>query len=79
VLSEDQWFSRLYPDEMESVSDYVRLAHRIGEIIGPLVIDLLKSGTCVVLDFHANTLADRRWIRRLAEHAHLINRCMNYL
>ncbi|KAA8695918.1 Uncharacterized protein ALO80_03407 [Pseudomonas caricapapayae] len=78
LLSEDQWLSRLYPDEIESVSDYVRLAHRIREIIGPLVIDLLKSGTCVVLDFPANTLADRQWLRRLAEHAQVIHR-LHYL
>ncbi len=51
LLSEDQWLSRLYPDEITSVADYVRLAHRIRDIIGPLVIDMLNSGMCVVLDF----------------------------
>ncbi|KPX51473.1 Uncharacterized protein ALO67_00224 [Pseudomonas amygdali pv. hibisci] len=78
LLSEDQWLSRLYPDEIKSVADYVRLAHRIRDIIGPLVIDMLKSGMCVVLDFPANTLADRQWLRSLAEDAQVKHR-LHYL
>ncbi|KPW69067.1 hypothetical protein ALP68_02530 [Pseudomonas ficuserectae] len=78
LLSEDQWLSRLYPDEIKSVSDYVRLAHRIRDIIGPLVIDMLKSDICLVLDFPANTLADREWLLSLAEDAQVKHR-LHYL
>lgn len=74
LLSEDQWLSRLYPDEIKSVADYVRLAYRIRDIIGPLVIDMLKAGMCVVLDFPANTLADRQWLRSLADDAQVKHR-----
>lgn len=67
LLSEDYWLSRLYPDDITSVADYVRFAHRIRDVIGPLVVSLLQSGVTVVLDFPANTHADRQWLRTLAE------------
>lgn len=28
LLSEDQWLSRLYPDQVKSITDYVRLHDR---------------------------------------------------
>ena len=60
VLSEDKWLSSLYPGEINSVADYVRYAQRIRGVVGPLVIDMLESGVSVVLDFPANTLANRQ-------------------
>jgi len=35
LLSEDQWLSRLYPDQIKSITDYVRLARQIREVVGP--------------------------------------------
>ena len=67
VLSEDHWLSTLYPDQIKSVSDYVQLARQIQQVVGPLVIDVLSSGISVVMDFPANTLANRQWLRSLAE------------
>ena len=58
LLSEDQWLSRLYPDQIKSITDYVRLARQIREVVGPLVADLLRAGVTVVLDFPANTPQD---------------------
>ena len=78
LLSEDQWLSRLYPGEIKSVADYVRFAHRIRGVLGPLVINMLESGVCVVLDFPANTTADRGWLRNLAEAAR-VPHCVHYL
>lgn len=69
VLSEDQWLARLYPGEIKSVADYVRCAHQIRAVVGPLVIDLLKAGVNVVLDFPANTTKDRAWLRSLGDSA----------
>jgi len=63
VLSEDEWLPRLYPDEMTSVADYVRYAARLREAIGPHIVQLLTAGVSVVLDFPANTLANRAWMR----------------
>jgi hypothetical protein len=58
LLSEDHWLSRLYPDQIKSVADYILHARRIRDVLGPLVIDMLSTGTPVVLDFPANTPAD---------------------
>lgn len=78
VLSEDYWLSRLYPGEIRSVTDYLRLAHRIRDVVGPLVIRILESGVNVVLDFPANTVADRAWLRGLANTAQ-VTPCLHYL
>lgn len=69
LLTEDHWLSRLYPDQIHSVADYVKLSRRLREVVGPLVIDMLKAGISVVLDFPANTPADRHWLRSLADTA----------
>lgn len=69
LLTEDQWLSRLYPDQIHSVADYAKLARLLRDVIGPLVIDMLTAGVNVVLDFPANTPADRQWMRSLADHA----------
>lgn len=78
LLSEDNWLARLYPGQIKSVSDYVRLAHQLREVVGPLVKDLLKAGVSVVLDFPANTRAGRRWLCGLAE-ASDAPHCVHYL
>jgi len=74
LLSEDYWLSRLYPEQIKSVTDYVRLARQIREVLGPLVIDVLRAGVTVVLDFPANTPQDRQWLRDLADAAKVAHR-----
>lgn len=78
VFSEDQWLSRLYPEQIKSVADYVRCARQIRGVLGPLVIDVLSAGVSVVLDFPANTVADRQWLRGLADSAR-VPHCLHYL
>ncbi len=67
MLSEDVWLLALYGDEMRTFDDYVRFSKRLKAVVGPLVVDLLRSGQSVVLDFQANTKAGRRWFRSLFE------------
>jgi predicted kinase len=69
VVSEDHWLSRLYPGEMTSVSDYVRRSAHLRNAMGSHLVDLLKSGVSVVLDFPANTPANRGWMRTIFEEA----------
>jgi predicted kinase len=78
LLSEDQWLSRLYPEQIRSVADYVRLARQLRNVAGPLVVDLLKAGVTVVLDFPANTPADRQWLRGLADDAQA-SHCLHFI
>lgn len=68
VLSEDAWLVRLYP-ENRGVDDYVRAAGRLRRAMGEHVVQLLRTGISVVLDFPANTLANRLWMRSLFEAA----------
>lgn len=68
-LSEDIWLARLYKDQMHSVSDYVRCAALLRDAIGPHVQQLLTLGINVVLDFPANTPANRDWMRSLFQAA----------
>ena len=67
LLREDDWLSTLWPGEISSLEDYGRCSARLRGVIGPHVADLLRAGLSVVLDFPANTLASRAWIRGIIE------------
>lgn len=69
IVSEDQWLSRLFGDEMASVEDYIRCAAKLRAAMGPHLVDLLKAGMSVVLDYPANTLANRAWMKGIADEA----------
>jgi predicted kinase len=69
LLSEDIWLARLFGDEMKTFDDYIRLSRRLRLAVGPLCVDLLRSGQSLVLDFQANTKAGRGWFRSVFEQA----------
>lgn len=78
VVAEDRWLARLYPDEQTTPADYVRHSTRLRSVMGPHVVDLLRAGLSVVLDFPANTRASRDWMRTLFEEAGVAHR-LHYL
>jgi predicted kinase len=63
VIAQDHWMSKLFRDELLSVEDYIRLVPRLHQAMGPHVVDLLHAGLSVVLDWPANTIASRAWMR----------------
>lgn len=67
VLSEDRWLATLYGDDMSSIGDYVRNAARLRDAMHPHVVGLLAAGVSVVLDFPANTIDSRAWLRSLVD------------
>jgi predicted kinase len=69
VISEDHWTSHLFRDQMKSVADYVRVSALLRGAIGPHIVALLRLGVSVVLDFPANTVERRAWMRTLFEEA----------
>lgn len=69
IVSEDQWLFRLFGSEMKEVADYVRLSARLRAAMAPHLVALLKAGMSVVLDYPANTLANRAWMRSIFEAA----------
>ena len=69
LISEDVWLSRLYPDEMTTVQDYIRTSGRLRGVMGDHVGSLLRAGLSIVLDFPANTVSLRAWMRGIFEGA----------
>lgn len=78
LIGKDRWLACLYGPEMRTVSDYVRYAARLRDAIAPHVERLLRIGTSVVLDFPANTLANRAWMRGMFERAGALHQ-LHYL
>jgi len=68
VFCEDEWISTL-GFEVRSLEDYRDASGRCQKMIGSLVPDLLRQGVSVVLDFAANTVPRRAWVRSLFEAA----------
>jgi predicted kinase len=69
VLAEDHWLPTLYPAQISSLEDYLRESMRLRAAIAPLIVDLLGRGMTIILDFPANTVASRMWMRGLADAA----------
>jgi predicted kinase len=69
VISEDRWIEQLYRPELKTLADYFERCERLRATLAPHVVGLLRAGVSVVLDFHANTLRSRRWMRALFEEA----------
>lgn len=78
LIAEDIWLGQLYPDEIKTVTDYVLRSKRLKQILGSHIIDVLRAGTSVVLDFPANTVSDRQWLRALADQAR-VNHVLHFL
>lgn len=62
LMSEDAWLAALFVDQMTTGADYVRCSNKLQTIMTPHVAALLNAGVSVVLDFPANTVAQRRWM-----------------
>jgi predicted kinase len=69
LVSEDYWLSRLYGEELKTVADYARYSSRLRTAMGGHVEALLKAGLSIVLDFPANTISNRQWMRTIFEGA----------
>lgn len=69
LISEDAWLDALYPGEIHELPDYVRCSGRLKKAMADHVTALLKAGVSVVLDFPANTVNGRSWMRGIFEAA----------
>jgi len=65
LISEDHWTSNLFYDDLKTIEDYGRCSARLPAAMGPHVVDILQQGLSIVLDFPANTVSSRDWIRSL--------------
>jgi predicted kinase len=78
LIAEDEWLSTLFGDQMRSVADYVRVSDRLRGVMGPHVAMVLRAGVSVVLNFPANTVGLRRWMRGIVEDAG-VDHVLHYL
>jgi predicted kinase len=69
LVCEDIWLQRLYPEEITDFDSYLKYSARLKSVVGPHVEALLKHGVSVVLDYPANTLRARAWVRETFEAA----------
>jgi len=65
LISEDEWLSLLYPNQITSFDDYIKLSRQLKPLVKSHVQNILLTGTNVVMDFPANTLAQRQWFKDL--------------
>src|SRR5438552_13265039 len=65
VITEDHWTSSLFADDLKTIDDYTRYSARLRAAMGPHIVDILRQGLSVVLDFQANTVKVRSWMRSL--------------
>jgi predicted kinase len=73
LIEMDVWMSALFPTENRTIEDFTKLAARLRMAMGPHVVGILRNDVSVVLDFPANTVSWRDWMRSLvveAEVAH---------
>ena len=73
LISEDEWLSKLYPNQITSFDDYLHYASLLKPLVKSHVLDILKTGTSVVLDFPANTVNQRKWFKELIAEANAPN------
>jgi predicted kinase len=67
LLVQDTLLDSLFPGEIVDIPDFVKYSARLRAALGPHVRALLANGVSVVLDFPANTPAQRAWFRELFE------------
>jgi predicted kinase len=69
LISEDHWTSTLLADDLKTVDDYAKYSARLRAAMAPHIIAILNQGLSVVLDFPANTLKQRAWMKELIDAA----------
>ena len=61
LISEDEWLLMLYPNLIVSLDDYLQYSLLLKPLVKSHVLDILKTGTSVVMDYPANTVNQRKW------------------
>ena len=71
LLVQDELLESLYPGEITDIPGFVKCSSRLKKALAPHICALLSKGISVVLDFPANTKAQRSWFRELFERANV--------
>ncbi len=73
LISEDEWLSTLYPNQITSFEDYLHYSSLLKPLVKTHVVNILKTGIDVVMDFPANTVNQRKWFKELISEANAQN------
>jgi|JI8StandDraft_1071087.scaffolds.fasta_scaffold128387_2 adenylate kinase family enzyme len=65
LLSEDEWLSSIYPEEIKIFEDYIKYSARLKPLLRTHIQSILNSGLSVVLDFPGNTIKQRAWFKEI--------------
>lgn len=65
LLSEDEWLESLYPNQIRSLDDYIKYSNLLKPQIKKLVQSVLVTETDVVMDYPANIVSQRDWLRSI--------------
>ena len=71
LLVQDELLDCLFPGEITDIQRFVECSSRLNKALQPHICALLSKGISVVLDFPANTSAQRAWFRQLFEGANV--------
>ncbi|MDF2946506.1 MAG: cell division protein ZipA [Bacillales bacterium] len=66
LLSEDEWISSLYPNQVTSFEEYIKYSALLKPLVKKHVQNILSVGTDVVMDFPGNTKRLRKWFLEIA-------------
>lgn len=69
LIALDDWMSVLFPTENRTIEDFARYSARMRTAMAPHIISILRQDVSVVLDFPANTVMWRTWMRSLIAQA----------
>ena len=67
VIAEDDWLNTLFSNELSSIANYVFCTSKLRDVMGAHIVALLNAGVSVVLDFPANTVGTRNWMRSILD------------
>lgn len=79
LITMDDWMSVLYPTENRTIDEFARLSARLRDAMTPHIVAILRRDLSIVLDFPANTVLWRKWMRSLyteakvAHELHVLN------
>ncbi|MEP0521905.1 MAG: ATP-binding protein [Hyphomicrobiales bacterium] len=73
LIAEDEWLNALFANEISTASDYVKYTSKLRTVMGPHIASLLNASVCVILDFQANTVESRSWMRGLLDNTNAQN------
>lgn len=68
-LSEDDLLANLFQGEIKDVASYIENSRKLKLALKPVFIQMLEHGNSLVLDFPANTVAQRSWLLGVAQEA----------